>query len=45
MERYEPDTALHEQDTQAALQPLIDAAETIAEISKRTGRNTPTVIT
>jgi phosphoglucomutase len=45
MERYEPDPALHDQDTQAALQPLIEAAEAIAEISSRTGRDAPTVIT
>ena len=45
MERYEPDPALHDQDTQAALQPLIEAAEAIAEISTRTGRDAPTVVT
>lgn len=45
MERYEPDPALHDQDTQAALEPLIEAAEALAEISKRTGRDAPTVIT
>ncbi len=45
MERYEPDPAQHDQDTQAALQPLIEAAEAIAEISSRTGRDAPTVIT
>ncbi|MGJ8571593.1 MAG: alpha-D-glucose phosphate-specific phosphoglucomutase [Hoeflea sp.] len=45
MERYEPDPALHDQDTQAALEPLIEAAEALAEISKQTGRDAPTVIT
>ena len=45
MERYEPDPTLHDQDTQAALEPLIKAAEALAEISKRTGRDAPTVIT
>ena len=45
MERYEPDPALHDQDTQAALAPLIEAAEALAEISERTGRDAPTVIT
>jgi phosphoglucomutase len=45
MERYEPDPALHDQDTQAALEPLIKAAEALAGISKRTGRDAPTVIT
>ncbi|WP_417435572.1 alpha-D-glucose phosphate-specific phosphoglucomutase [Hoeflea sp.] len=45
MERYEPDPARHDQETQAALAPLIKAAEALAEISKRTGRDAPTVIT
>lgn len=45
MERHEPDPALHDLDTQEALAPVIAAADTIAEISKRTGRNAPTVIT
>ncbi|WP_417408285.1 alpha-D-glucose phosphate-specific phosphoglucomutase [Hoeflea sp.] len=45
VERYEPDPAMHDQDTQAALAPLIEAAEALAEISKRTGRDAPTVIT
>lgn len=45
MERYEPDPARHDQETQAALAPLIDAAEELAEMSRRTGRDAPTVIT
>lgn len=45
MERYEPDPARHDQDTQAALAPLIAAAQELAEIARRTGRDTPTVIT
>lgn len=45
MERYEPDPARHDQDTQAALAPLITAAEELAEIARRTGRDAPTVIT
>ena len=45
MERYEPDPARHGQETQAALRPLIDAAEALADIGKRTGRDAPTVIT
>lgn len=45
MERYEPDPAHHDQETQAALAPLIEAAEALAEIGKWTGRNAPTVIT
>ncbi|PHR24111.1 MAG: alpha-D-glucose phosphate-specific phosphoglucomutase [Hoeflea sp.] len=45
MERYEPDPARHGQETQAALRPLIDAAEALADIGKRTGHDAPTVIT
>lgn len=45
MERYEPDPARHDQDTQVALTPLIDAAQELAEIARRTGRDAPTVIT
>lgn len=45
MEHYEPDPARHDQETQATLAPLIDAAEDLAEIAKRTGRDAPTVIT
>jgi len=45
MEHYEPDPAHHDQETQAALAPLIEAAEALAEISTRTGRDAPTVIT
>mgnify|MGYP005988866283 CR=1 FL=1 len=45
MERYEPDAALHAQETQAALALLIEAAEDLAEIAGRTGRTAPTVIT
>ncbi|MGR6433153.1 alpha-D-glucose phosphate-specific phosphoglucomutase [Rhizobium sp. PAMB 3174] len=45
VERYEPDPANHGIDTQEALADLISAADTIAEIGKRTGRTAPTVIT
>jgi phosphoglucomutase len=45
MERYEPDASLHDQETQGALAPLIEAAETLAGIASRTGRDAPTVIT
>ncbi|MCY0148370.1 alpha-D-glucose phosphate-specific phosphoglucomutase [Hoeflea sp. G2-23] len=45
MERHEPDPSRHDQETQAALAPVIEAAETLAEIRKRTGREAPTVIT
>ena len=45
MERHEPDPALHDQETQSALAPVIEAAEALAEIRKRTGLDAPTVIT
>lgn len=45
MERYEPDPAQHDQETQSALAPLIHAAEELADIGKWTGRDAPTVIT
>jgi phosphoglucomutase len=45
MERYESDPALHHQETQAALAPLIEAAQTLAGIRERTGRDAPSVIT
>ncbi|WP_394687968.1 alpha-D-glucose phosphate-specific phosphoglucomutase [Hoeflea sp.] len=45
MERHEPDPALHQQEAQAALAPVIKAAETLAGIRERTGRDAPTVIT
>jgi len=45
MERHEPDSNQHDQETQAALAPVIDAAEALAGIRKRTGRDAPTVIT
>ncbi|MBU2571269.1 MAG: alpha-D-glucose phosphate-specific phosphoglucomutase [Gammaproteobacteria bacterium] len=45
LERYEPDSNLHDQDAQSALAPLIELAEQFCEIKKRTGRNGPTVIT
>ena len=45
IERYEPDAARHNIETQEALADLIDAAETLAEIKSRTGRDEPTVIT
>lgn len=44
LERYEPDGAKHGLDTQEALAPLIAAAENAAQITKRTGRDAPTVI-
>jgi phosphoglucomutase len=45
IERYEPDPALHEQDVQAALAPLIVTARELAQIEARTGRAEPDVVT
>jgi len=45
VERYEPDTNKHNQDTQAALADLIQLADAIAKIQELTGRDEPTVIT
>ena len=45
LERYEPDPARHDMDTQEALADLIAAAESLAGIASRTGRAAPDVIT
>lgn len=45
VERYEPDPARHDLETQAALADLIAIADSVAEIEARTGRSEPTVIT
>ncbi|WP_164924490.1 alpha-D-glucose phosphate-specific phosphoglucomutase [Sinorhizobium fredii] len=45
IERFEPDPAGHDLDTQAALADLIAVADNIAEIKTRTGRQEPSVIT
>ena len=45
IERYEDDPAKLAQATEVALSSLISAAETLAEISSRTGRAAPDVIT
>jgi phosphoglucomutase len=45
LERFEPDPARHGQETQAALAPVIAAAEALAGIVRRTGRTAPDVIT
>jgi phosphoglucomutase len=45
IERYEPDPARHDLDTQAALADLIAAADELAGIKSNTGRETPSVIT
>ncbi len=45
IEAFEPDPERQDQETQAALAPLIDAALAISELRQRTGRDAPTVIT
>ncbi|GLU26293.1 alpha-D-glucose phosphate-specific phosphoglucomutase [Brucella sp. NBRC 12950] len=45
IERYEADQAKHDLDTQETLATLIDAAEQVAEVKKRSGRTEPSVIT
>ncbi|MBA3043163.1 MAG: alpha-D-glucose phosphate-specific phosphoglucomutase [Alphaproteobacteria bacterium] len=45
IERYEPDASRHDLETQGALADLIDAAESLADIRTRTGRDAPSVIT
>ena len=45
LERYEADSTRHNIETQEALADLIAAAETIAGIRSRTGRDAPSVIT
>ena len=45
LERYEPDAEKHDQNTQEALADLIELAETLCEVKKRTGMTEPTVIT
>lgn len=45
LERFEPDAAHHGMETQIALAGLIEAADGIAEIRNRTGRDKPSVIT
>jgi phosphoglucomutase len=45
IERFEPDAARHDVETQAALADLIAVADEIAGIKSRTGRDAPTVIT
>ncbi|MBV2142234.1 alpha-D-glucose phosphate-specific phosphoglucomutase [Falsochrobactrum sp. TDYN1] len=45
IERYEEDQARHDLDTQETLAALIDAAEEVAEVKKRSGRSEPSVIT
>ena len=45
IERYEPDPAKHDLETQDALADLIVLAESLAEIRRHTGRTEPSVIT
>ena len=45
LERYERDIAKHDQDAQQALSALIDIAEQLCEVKKRTGRTEPDVVT
>ncbi|HEY1886327.1 MAG TPA: alpha-D-glucose phosphate-specific phosphoglucomutase [Roseiarcus sp.] len=45
IEHYEPSSGKLDQDTQAALAPLIRLSHELAGIEKRTGRKAPTVIT
>lgn len=45
IERFEPDKARHDLDTQEALADLIAAADDIAGIRSHTGRSKPSVIT
>ena len=45
LESYEADPARHDQETQAALAPLILIANELAQIQERTGRAQPDVIT
>lgn len=45
LERFEANPDHHDQDAQVALADLIDLAEQLCEVKKRTGRTEPTVIT
>jgi phosphoglucomutase len=45
IERYEPDPAKHDLETQGALSELIALAGNLAEIKRHTGRTEPSVIT
>ncbi|WP_305891667.1 alpha-D-glucose phosphate-specific phosphoglucomutase [Methylomonas rivi] len=45
LERYERDILKYDQDAQVALAELIEIAEQLCEVKKRTGRTEPTVIT
>ncbi len=45
LERFEPDPAQQQQDTAEILAPLVSIAQELAQITQRTGRTEPDVIT
>jgi phosphoglucomutase len=45
LERFEPEVDKQAEETQAALQPLIDVARSVAKIVEHTGRAQPSVVT
>lgn len=45
LEAFEPDSAQHHLDAQVALAEMIQIALKVSQLTERTGRNTPTVIT
>ena len=45
LERFEADASRHDQDAQEALAELIELAEQLCEVKKRTGRTEPNVMT
>jgi phosphoglucomutase len=45
IERFEPDAAKHDSETQTALADLIALSRSLAAITERTGRAAPSVIT
>jgi phosphoglucomutase len=45
LERFEPDASRHNLTAAEVLAPVVEAADSIAEIAARTGRNEPSVVT
>ncbi len=45
LERFEPPSGRHDQEVQAVLAPVIEAAEALAEIRRHTGRDEPSIVT
>lgn len=45
LEKFEADASKHDQDAQEALAELIELAEQLSEVKKRTGRTSPDVMT